>query len=129
MEPEGPFSVWDITGRITWTPDLQGLRRVIVYHSIHAKDSAKTHMLLQVELTHSLASTARQMTGAALHLGNNDSWLLIWQAPDSSGEVLRLLLQGTVELHRLQNAPHQIILWGGEGGMEQLAVFDNIMLR
>ncbi|HEX5753005.1 MAG TPA: hypothetical protein VFZ09_42785 [Archangium sp.] len=129
MEPEGPFSVWDITGRVTWTPDLQGLRRVIVYHSIRATDSAGTHMLLQVELTHPLASIARRLTGAKLRQGTNDSWLLIWQAPDSSGEVLRLLLQGTVELHRLQNSPHKLMLLGGEEGMEQLAVFDNIMLR
>ncbi|MFE8604501.1 hypothetical protein [Archangium violaceum] len=86
-------------------------------------------MLLQVELTHSLASIARRMTGAVLRQGTNESWLLIWQAPDSSDEVLRLLLQGTVELHSLQNTPHQLMLWGGKEGKEQLAVFDNIMLR
>ncbi|OJT18656.1 hypothetical protein BO221_38590 [Archangium sp. Cb G35] len=86
-------------------------------------------MLLQVELTHSLASTARQMTHAALQVGRNDSWLSIWQAPDSSEGVLRLLLQGTVDLHKIHKTPHQLILSRGEGGVERLAVFDNIMLQ
>ncbi|KFA94864.1 hypothetical protein Q664_00460 [Archangium violaceum Cb vi76] len=129
MEPDGPFSVWDITRSITWTPDVQGLRRVIVVHSIRPRDSSKTHLLLQVELTHSLASAARQMTRAVLYLGNNESWLSVWQDPDSSGEVLRLLLQGTVDLHRLHKAPHQLVLSRGEERIERLAVIYNILLR
>ncbi|WNG53806.1 hypothetical protein F0U59_02645 [Archangium gephyra] len=86
-------------------------------------------MLLQVELTHSLASAARRMTRAALHLGSDESWLLVWQAPDPSEGVLRLLMQGTVDIHKLHKAPHQLILSRGEGGVERLAVFDIIMLR
>ena len=129
MEPEGPFSVWDITQSITWAPAIQGLRRVVVYYSIHAQNPSATHLLLQVELTHSLASAARHMTRAALQLGNDESWLLVWQAPDPSEGVLRLLMQGTANLQKLQESPHQLILSRGEGGVERFAVFENIMLR
>lgn len=69
------------------------------------------------------------MTRAVLYLGTNESWLSVWQSPDSSGEVLRLLMQGTVDLHRLHQAPHQLVLSRGEERIERLAVFYNIMLR
>lgn len=69
------------------------------------------------------------MTGAALRLGRDESWLSVWQAPDSSEGVMRLLLQGTVDLHKLHKTPHQLIFSRGEGRVERLAVFDNIMLR
>ena len=129
MEPDGPFSVWDLTGNITCAPDVQGLRRVIVYHSIRSQDPVRTPILLQVELTHSLASIARRMTSATLQLGIKRSWLQLWQAPGCPDEVLCLLLQGTVDIRSIQNVPHQLILWGGEGGEEGRVVLDNIMLR
>jgi hypothetical protein len=129
MEPDGPFSIWDITQNVTWTPSVQALRRLIVYHSIRAQAPSQTRVLFQVELMHTPASAAWRITHAMLYIAREKFSLHAWQAPASSGEGVRLLLQGTVDVSKLQNVPVQLVLSGGEEGSEEFAVLDNIMLH
>ncbi|WP_147333064.1 hypothetical protein [Archangium gephyra] len=129
MESDGPFSVWDVTPSVTWTPSVQVLRKLIIYHSIRSQAPSETRVLFQVELMHSPASASWRITHAMLHIARDQSTLHVWQAPAPSGEGVRLLLEGIADVSKLQNIPARIVLSGGEDGSEELAVLGNIMLR
>ena len=129
MAAGGAFSVWDITGSVTLRSEVQALRGLIVYHGMQSRDSSRTHVLLQVELTLSRTGELQQVTQAVLSQPGIKFNLQVWQQPASAGEGPRLLLAGVVDLRKLQTLPHKLELKGGDGGSVTIATIENIMLR
>ncbi|MFY0562963.1 hypothetical protein ACN28E_03885 [Archangium lansingense] len=86
-------------------------------------------MLLQVELTLAAANGSQRVTQAMFVARGKTYPLQVWQAPASEGEAHRFLLEGFVDIHRLQSMPHKLILSGGEPRSVTIAILDNIMIR
>ncbi|WP_375769760.1 hypothetical protein NR798_02420 [Archangium gephyra] len=129
MTAGGSFSVWELTKSVKLSSELQALRRFIGYHGVHLRDPSQAYVLLQVELNASDTNEFQQVMYAWLDDGRKQTQLQVWQDPASSGEGPRLLLEGTVNLLKLQTAPHKLRLLGGEGGSVPIAILGNIMLR
>lgn len=129
MAAGGAFSVWDITGSVTSSSEMQALRSLIVYHGMRPRTQSRTHVLLQVELTLSPTGGFLPVTTAVLRGPTSESRLQIRQEPSAAGAGPRLLLEGVVDLHKLQTFPHKLELMGGEGGSVKIATIENIMLR
>ena len=129
MAAGGAFSVWDITKSVTLSSESQTLRRFIGYHSVHPRHPSRAQVLLQVELAVPDTGEIQQVTAAWLTAKGKQRQLQAWHAPASVGGGLRLLVEGSVDLHQLQTVPHRLVLMGGEGGSVPIATLDNIMLR
>jgi len=128
MAAGGAFSVWDITKSVTSTSEVQALRSFIVYHGVHPRNPSRAQVILQVELTVSASGELQQVTGGWLEVESKQLQIKVWQEPASVGGGLRLLVESSVDLHKLQTAPHKLKLMGGAGGSVHIATLDNIML-
>lgn len=129
MAADGAFSVWDITRSIASSSEVKALRGFIGYHSINPRVPSRTHLLLQVELTLSPTGESQQVTKAQLAAFRTTYTLQVRQEPACAGEELRLLLEGTVDIHKLQSVPHELTLSVGAGASVKLATLKNIMVR
>jgi len=129
MAAGGAFSVWDITKSVTLRSEVQALRSFIVYHGVQPGNPSRAQVILQVELTVSANGELQQVTGGWLEVESKQLQLKVWQEPASVCGGLRLLVEGAVDLHRLQTVPHKLKLVGGDGGSVRIATLYNIMLR
>jgi hypothetical protein len=129
MAAGGAFIVWDITKSVTLSSEVQALRSFIVYHSVHPRNPSRAQVILQMELTVSDSGELQQVTGVSLEAHRPNVPFQIRQEPASVGGGLRLLVEGSVDLHKLQTVPHRLHLVGGDGGWVQIATLGNIMLR
>lgn len=129
MAAGGAFSVWDITKSVTLTSEVQALRSFIVYHGVHPRDPSRAQVILQVELTVPASGEPQHVTGGWLEVESKRLQLKVWQEPASVGGGLRLLVESSVDLHKLQTVPHILKLIGGEGDSVPFAILDNIMLQ
>ncbi|MFY0526770.1 hypothetical protein ACN28I_27720 [Archangium gephyra] len=109
--------------------EVQALRSFIGYHSVHPRNPSRAQVILQMELTVSDSGELQQVTGVSLEANRQNVHLQVRQAHASVGGGLRLLVEGSLDLHRLQTVPHDLYLKGRGGGSVRTAILANIMLR